>query len=129
MNGFQKAIAVIEQEAAEHGGYPHEISLTLYSDAKTYAMYRPGEDFVEHQEQRAALVAWCENHGIAIVDEPVAAKWPADSADRAEKAARKRLKRPYRLGVDMSGGAYGRAAIGWFMVWLEGTTKTTKGEM
>ena len=76
MTAFEKAISRIEAEAAARGGYPAEIDLTLYPDAKTFDRYFLGESYSDHIEQRRTFLTWCEQHDIRVVDRIVAKSWP-----------------------------------------------------
>ena len=67
---FEKAKEVIEAFHGRYGCYPEEVALVRY-DAASFMALRPGEDFKAHQRQRAAVIAWCSRHKIAVIDHDV----------------------------------------------------------
>jgi hypothetical protein len=128
MNGFEKAVNLIEGMAAANGGYPESVVLVKFRSRQQFERLRRGEDFGDHQQQTVALKAWCARRGI-MVEERLATN-RMSARDRAEAAAR-----PYRLGLNIHGSSGGRrqgetplGAIGWFTVQL-GSADDHGGEL
>ncbi|NFV79981.1 hypothetical protein [Magnetospirillum aberrantis] len=110
-SGLDKAKSLVRHHL-DQGRSVGGVSLTLYADAVQYATHHPGEDFAEHQRQRAELVAWLAAQQITVIDIPVSAQERADSATLAERAVLSTNGAAIGLNIGYQqdqGGAY----VGW----------------
>lgn len=95
MNAFQKAVALIQQQAALRGGFPASINIVRYR-RRQFERLRPLEDYDDHLRQCEELKAWCGERGIEVVDTKI------DGAPTAKERARQAARPPYNLGIIMS---------------------------
>ncbi|WP_315833875.1 hypothetical protein [Bradyrhizobium prioriisuperbiae] len=113
MTAFRKFTATIERLAAENGGWPCSVSLTLYRSADRFHRSFPGDDYQDHIRQREMVVAWCTERKIEVIDVR-----PAD-LDRPEDRAIAAARPPYRIGLELwSDPGGGEMGVGWTVVSL-----------